>query len=126
MQRTRRRPTRLEKSSTVRFKGFNAAFPRKTVEDEVRRILRAHFGKLEKVNTDFKRALLGRDTNDKLAWQAISCPDLKLPKRYQGGLLFGQLVRRFDNRIIMRCPITGEKVPTRHCAEFLNFRWACS
>jgi HNH endonuclease len=116
-------PLSSKKSSTVRFKGFNAAFPRKTVEDEVRRILRAHFGKLEKVNTDFERALLERDTNDKLAWQAIWCPDLKLPKRYQGGLLFGQLVPRFDNRIIMRCPITGEKVPTRHCAEFLNFRW---
>ena len=31
---------------------------------------------------------------------------IKLPKRFQGGLLFGQLVPRFDNRIIARCPVT--------------------
>jgi len=29
-----------------------------------------------------------------------------LPKRYQGGLLFGQLVPRFENRIIAECPVT--------------------
>ena len=57
-------------------------------------------------------------------WQAIACPDLKLPKRYEGGLLFGQLVPRFDNRIISICPISGQKVPSRNCSEFLNFRWA--
>ena len=57
-------------------------------------------------------------------WQAIPCPGLKLPKRYQGGLLFGQLVPRFDNRIISTCPISGQKVPSRNCPEFLNFRWA--
>ena len=73
---------------------------------------------------------------------------LMLPNRWQGGLLFGQLVPRFDNRIIAQCPITfaeeyqrliGEgfsskdakhkagvlaKVPGRNCPEFLNFRWA--
>ena len=54
----------------------------------------------------------------------IPCPDLKLPKRYEGGLLFGQLVPRFDNRIISICPISGQKVPSRNCPEFLNFRWA--
>jgi hypothetical protein len=31
---------------------------------------------------------------------------LVLPKRYQGGLLFGQLVPRFDNRIISTCPVS--------------------
>jgi len=67
---------------------------------------------------------LGRNNQDKSAWQAIPCPDLKLPKRYQGALLFGQLVPRFDNRIISTCPISGEKVPSRNCPEFLNFRWA--
>ncbi|MEI9961640.1 MAG: hypothetical protein WDM76_11060 [Limisphaerales bacterium] len=51
-------------------------------------------------------------------------PDLKLPTRYQGGLLFGQLVPRFDNRIISLCPISGQKVPSRNCPEFLRFRWA--
>jgi CRISPR-associated endonuclease Csn1 len=107
-----------------RPKGQNAAFPRATVETEVRHILRAHFGKLAKVDEDLERVLLGRDNQDANAWQAIPCPGLKLPKRYQGALLFGQLVPRFDNRIISRCPISGQKVPSRNCPEFLNFRWA--
>jgi CRISPR-associated endonuclease Csn1 len=107
-----------------RPKGQNAAFPRATVESEVRRILHCHFGKLPKVDANLERALLGQGPQDKTAWQAIPCPDLKLPKRYEGALLFGQLVPRFDNRIISTCPISGEKVPSRNCPEFLNFRWA--
>ncbi len=107
-----------------RPKGQNAAFPREIVEREVRQILEKHFGKLKNVDANLERALLGKDNNDKLAWQAIPCPDLKLPKRYEGGLLFGQLVPRFDNRIISTCPISGQKVPSRNCPEFLNFRWA--
>ncbi len=106
-----------------RPKGQNAAFPRATVEAEVRRLLQAHFGKLPKVDASLERALLGRDNRDQTAWQAIPCPELKLPKRYQGALLFGQLVPRFDNRIISTCPISGQKVPSRNCPEFLNFRW---
>jgi CRISPR-associated endonuclease Csn1 len=107
-----------------RPKGQNAAFPRATVESEVRRILQAHFGKLSRVDANLERSLLGRNNQDKTAWQAIPCPDLKLPKRYEGALLFGQLVPRFDNRVISTCPISGEKVPSRNCPEFLNFRWA--
>lgn len=117
-------PGGKKRSSMTRFKGLNAAFPRETVEAEVRKILDAHFDKLPDVNDDLVRVLIGADPRDKLAWQAILCPSLKLPKRYQGGLLFGQLVPRFDNRIISKCPITGTKVPTRHSQEFLEFRWA--
>jgi CRISPR-associated endonuclease Csn1 len=117
-------PVGKKASSQVRFKGLNAAFPREVVETEVRRILRAHFGKLKSVDANFERVLCGRDNRDKDAWQAIPCPAIKLPKRYEGGLLFGQLVPRFDNRIISKCPVTGEKVPSRNCREFLNFRWA--
>lgn len=106
-----------------RPKGMNAAFPRPVVEDEVRRVLREHFGKLPKVDETLERVLIGLNNQDKLAWQAISCPEMKLPKRYQGALLFGQLVPRFDNRIISECPISGGKVPSRDCAEFMNFRW---
>lgn len=111
-------------SGDKRPKGQNAAFPREIVECEVRQILQKHFGTLKNVDANLERVLLGRDSNDKLAWQAISCPELKLPKRYEGGLLFGQLVPRFDNRIISTCPISGQKVPSRNCPEFLNFRWA--
>ncbi len=73
---------------------------------------------------------------------------LTIPGRYQGGLLFGQLKPRFDNRIIADCPITfaegyervlsetGDateartqarrfaKVPTCPSLDFLGFRWA--
>jgi hypothetical protein len=107
-----------------RPKGQNAAFPREIVEREVRQVLQKHFGKLKNVDEKLERALLGKDSNDKTAWQEIPCPDLKLPKRYEGGLLFGQLVPRFDNRIISICPISEQKVPSRNCPEFLNFRWA--
>lgn len=113
-----------KRSSMKRFKGLNAAFPRNIVEGEVRRILQAHAGKLKQVDANLERVMLGRDGNDALAWQAIACPALKLPKRYQGGILFGQLVPRFDNRIISECPISGEKVPSRNSPEFLGFRWA--
>ncbi len=100
-----------------RPKGQNAAFPREVVEGEMRKILQAHFGKLKGVDANFEKVLF-RD------WRAIPCSDLKLPKRFEGGLLFGQLVPRFDNRIISICPMSGQKVPSRNCPEFLNFRWA--
>jgi CRISPR-associated endonuclease Csn1 len=111
-------------SSMVRFKGLNAAFPRDIVEGETRCILKAHLGKLKGLDAQLIRTLLGNDNDDHEAWQAIPCPGIKLPNRYSGGLLFGQLVPRFDNRIISTCPITGEKVPSRNSSEFLNFRWA--
>ena len=93
-----------KKSSTKRFKGLKAAFPREIVENEVRKILQAHHDILPGVDGRLEEALF---TN----WQAIPCPNLKLPNRFQGGLLFGQLVPRFDNRIISQCPISGQKVP---------------
>ena len=104
-------------SSNKPFKRLNAAFPRPVVEKEVRRLLQAHSGKLTGVNDAFIMTLFDDGT-------ALPCPEIKLPKRYQGGLLFGQLVPRFDNRIIARCPISGEKVPKKSCPEFLHFRWA--
>jgi CRISPR-associated endonuclease Csn1 len=110
-------PLGKKKSSIARFKGLNAAFPRETVEGEVRQIIHAHSGSLAGVDANLEKALLEN-------WQVIPFAEMKLPKRYQGGLLFGQLVPRFDNRIISKCPISGEKVPSRNCPEFLNFRWA--
>lgn len=110
-------PLGKKKSSMKRFKGLNAAFPREVVEGEVRKILQAHTSKLKGMDANLEKILFSD-------WRAIPCPDLKLPKRYEGGLLFGQLVPRFDNRIISICPISGQKVPSRNCLEFLNFRWA--
>ena len=111
-------------ASGKRFKDLGAAFPRDGVEDEVRRILRAHVGKLPHVDAEFERVLIGNGPNDKEAWKAIPWFEKPLPQPYEGGLLFGQLVPRFDNRIISKCPITGQNVPGRHSLEFLDFRWA--
>jgi len=110
-------PLGEKQSSAANFKRLNAAFPRPVVEKEVRRLLELHQKKLPGINDAFLKSLFDD-------WQAAKVPDLKLPARYQGGLLFGQLVPRFDNRIISTCPITGEKVPSKNCPEFFKFRWA--
>lgn len=124
-----------------RPKGQNAAFPREEIEREVLAVLRSHFDHLPRVDETLLTAL-ARD------WQAIPCPEIRLPQRFRGGLLFGQLVPRFENRIIATCPITYEhvyqrvlresgdaekakheatklaKVPAADCVEFFRYRWA--
>ena len=124
-----------------RPKGLNAAFPREDIEREVRAILDAHRGQLPQLDD----ALITVFMQD---WHAIPCPAIKLPARFRGGLLFGQLVPRFENRIIARCPMTYEriyhrvldetgdeerakhdadkqaKVPAADCVEFFRYRWA--
>src|SRR6185437_3341852 len=106
-----------KQSSKENFKRLNAAFPREKVENEVRRLLDFHQKKLSAINEVFLKSLFED-------WRAAKIPNLKLPARYHGGLLFGQLVPRFDNRIISVCPVTGEKVPSKNCPEFYRFRWA--
>lgn len=104
-------------ASAESYKAKDAAFPRIIVQDEVRRILTAHLGILPCITPEFIRALL--DQAD-----ALPCPDIRLPKRYHGGLLFGRLALRYHNRIIGRCPLSGEKLPIKDCPEFYRFRWA--
>lgn len=112
-----------KQSSRVRFKAKQAAFPRAIVEAEVRKILEAHRGHLPHLDDDFISLLTTR-TLDRAQRERLAAIGIPLPARYEGGLLFGQLVPRFDNRIISTCPVSGEKVPTRNCPEFLRFRWA--
>jgi CRISPR-associated endonuclease Csn1 len=136
-------PKGEKKSSMKRFKGLNAAFPRKTVETEVLQILQAH----KLCDAKLIHLMLAKKLSDDDR-EFLKNAGIRLPKRYEGGLLFGQLVPRFDNRIISTCPITyhqifedqiektGDlktakhiakklsKVPSRNCPEFLNFRWA--
>ncbi len=112
-------------SSTKPYKTLNAAFPRKIVRDEVVAILEKHKGHLAKLDDAFIDTLIARDeTKGKRAWETIKVPTIQLPRRYFGGLLFGQLIPRFDNRIIAKCPISGDKVPNKACREFLEYRWA--
>ncbi len=134
-----------------RPKALNAAFPREDVEREVRNILERHLGILPEMDQNLLRCLLED-------WTALDCPQVQLPRRYgqiltagkrtPGGLLFGQLIPRFENRIIATCPITYErvyqeimeasgdntkakheakklaKVSNKDCPEFYRFRWA--
>lgn len=137
-------------SSDIRFKGLNAAFPRDIIEAELRRLLRAHSGKLPAVDASLERALLGseNDPHDDAAWKAITCPALNIPRRFKGSFLLGQSVPRFDNRLIGTCPFTYQstlaaelakgtdaatarhraermaKVPAADCPEFYRYRWA--
>jgi len=99
------------------YKGKNCAFERTLVKAEVLRLLAAHRGKLPGVDEPLIAALL-------LDAHAISVPGIRLPRRYQGGLLFGRLATRYHNRIIGRCPISGDKLPSKKCPEFLRYRWA--
>lgn len=101
------------KASRIYFKGNNAAFKREIVIEEVRRILTAHAGKLPKVDDSFCDILLHNAASS----------GLELPARFKGGLLFGQYVPRFDNRIIPACRITGKNTPLKKCPEYLLYRW---
>lgn len=118
-------PTKVESLPFFqrRFKANQCAFPRKIVEKELLKLLQAHCGKLPVCDDRFIHLLLAKRISDEDR-AFLKSMDIKLPKRFEGGLLFGQLVPRFDNRIIAECPVTGGKVPGRHCHEFLEFRWA--
>lgn len=110
-------PTGEKRASATSFKRENAAFPRRTVEDEVRKILDAHVGVLKGMEPSLIQAIMDD-------WRAVRCEGIRLPKRYKKGVLFGQLLPRFNNRIIGKCPMTGEKVPAKACCEFFRYRWA--
>lgn len=105
-----------------RYKAKNAAFPRDTVEREVKALLEAHMGALEHVSKDLI-ALLGEDTSNAATRVRLRGMNIKLPRRFQGGLLFGQLLPRFDNRIISTCPVSGGKVCAKSTPEFRLYRW---
>lgn len=103
--------------TTESYKAKNCAFERALVVAEVARILAAHRGKLKGVDEAFIATML-------LDARALAVPGVRFPHRYQGSLLFGRLATRYHNRIIERCPISGEKVPGKNCPEFLRYRWA--
>lgn len=100
-----------------RIGAMSAAFPRKVVAAEVEIILARHIEILPGVDRDFIEALL-KD------WKALTVNGLRLPARYCGGLLFGQCIPRFDNRIIPLCPLTGQHTPLKHCRDYYRYRSA--
>lgn len=118
-------PLAKKKSSNIPFKTLDAAFPRHIVRNEILQILEKHKNSLPHLNEDFIHTLIATENQKgKQAWKTIHVPSIKLPRRYFGGLLFGQLIPRFDNRIISICPISGDKVPNKANMTFLRFRWA--
>jgi hypothetical protein len=111
------------------YKTSNAAFPRDVVVAEVRNLLQRHVGHLPGINEELMLALCAEDDTAAGGMTARSALQKlgfssHLPSRFVGGLLFGQAVPRFDNRIIGHCPITGSKRPLKGCREFYEYRWA--
>ena len=118
-----------KKTSSIAYKTSNAAFPRDVVLNEVIELLQKHAGKLAQVTPALITTLCAED-NTPVGGRAVRDVfqelgfDPRLPGRFVGGLLFGQAVPRFDNRIIGECPVSGEKRPLKNCREFLELRWA--
>jgi hypothetical protein len=112
-----------KKASMFAYKDseMGAAFPRKTVVNEVTRILEMHVGKISGCTEAFVVALCGEDDQ---AWKTIEIEGLQKPKTYRGGLLFGQKVPRFDNRVLSFCPVSDTPTPLKSCSEFMAFRGA--
>lgn len=130
-------------SSHLPYKTLNTAYPRSIVTAEVEKILAQ-----STLPAEAQQLILADEPLTDSQRKTLTAADIKLPKRYHGGLLFGQLVPRFDNRIISRCPITwaeiyqreidsgkteeeatrlaerDSKVPTKKSREFLDYRFA--
>jgi len=116
-------------SSPIAYKTSNAAFPRDVVHDEVVDLLRKHSATLPQITEALITALCAENDTPvagvtaRAALQTLGF-DLELPGRFAGGLLFGQAVPRFDNRIIGQCPVSGKNRPLKTCGEYLEYRWA--
>lgn len=135
-------------SKSNAYKTLGVAFPRKTIIDEVTKILNLAKAYIPGLTQDIIDLLI--QESDLTAEQRIALRQfgIHLPKRYQGSILFGQLIPRFDNRIISSCPITWakvyeeelkkgssekiakhqadklSKVPSANCPEFYEYRLA--
>ena len=127
--------------SSPKYRNLNLAFPRETVETELKTIL------TQASNIPGHVVQLITEPASTYKEKLKEC-GVRIPLRYNGSILFGQLLPRFDNRIIARCPITWAKtykesiergdseakakqqadkyakVPSANCAEFYAYRFA--
>ncbi len=117
-------PAQGKSSSVKRFKGLNLSFDRKTVEAEATRILESHVGALPGLDKDLVHLLVASPVTEPACLRGRSELPFRVPARYWGGVLFGQLAPRFDNRLIGTCPVSGGKLPLKATPEFLLYRWA--
>lgn len=104
-------------SSALPYKTLNAAYPREIVFKEVGQLLSKHIDQIPGLDAEAVRFLLKTEALSPTEREKLTAASIKLPNRYRGGLLFGQLVPRFDNRIISRCPITWAKTYDEAIAE---------
>jgi len=111
-------------SSEIWYKGENISFDRFLVIREVSEILDAHLGVLEGLTQGIIDTLVANPLDNPNHLREHNIQNISVPRRFLGGLLFGQLAPRFDNRIIGICPISGDKLPLKASIEFLDFRWA--
>jgi hypothetical protein len=118
-------------SSHLPYKTLNAAYPRAIVQNEVLNLLNKHEGKIPGLDGKTLDLLFTPETLSDDDRDLLKAADIKLPKRYNGGLLFGQLVPRFDNRIISSCPtaafwnriltpLNGDGKTSRHQKKLIN------
>ena len=134
--------------STPAYKNLNTAFPRLTVEKEVRRILELSAPLIPGLTSEIMELIAQHHPLTTEQRGVLVHYGIKLARRYRGSLLFGQLIPRFDNRIIGRCPVSWaqvyeaelkkgnseqnareraeklSKVPTANCPEFYEYRMA--
>lgn len=134
--------------STPAYKNLNTAFPRLTVEKEVCRILELSAPLIPGLTSEIIKLIAQHNPLTTEQRGVLLQYGIKLARRYHGSLLFGQLIPRFDNRIISRCPVTWaqvyeaelkkgtseqnareraeklSKVPTANCPEFYEYRMA--
>ncbi len=128
-------------ASAKAYKTLDMAFPREVIRAEVENLLTEH----AELPPHVARLILS-DVEEQR--EELSACGVSLPRRFVGSVLFGQLVPRFDNRIIARCPITWAheymkaeeegldnktararadkfaKVPKADCREFYEYRFA--
>ena len=111
-------------SSREYFKGNKVSFDRKLVVKEVTRILQFHKDRLPGVTDEFIHMLVADPLENRNFLHLQSGLPFRIQNRYWGGVLFGQLAPRFDNRIIGVCPVSGKKLPSKTVSEFFEYRWA--
>ena len=117
-------PAQEKSASTKRFKGLNFSFDRAVVEAEAIRILESHIGKLPGLDRDLVHVLTASPVQEPACLRGRTDLPFRVPTRFWGGVLFGQLAPRFDNRLIGTCPVSGRKLPLKATPEFLLYRWA--
>ena len=117
-------PSQATSSTTKRFKGLNLSFDRRIVEAEAIRILESHIGKLPGLDRDLVHVLTASPVTEPACLRGRHDLPFRVPARFWGGVLFGQLAPRFDNRLIGTCPVSGRKLPLKATSEFLLYRWA--